>query len=154
MELSKFLLPEAIVADAKAGSKKRVLQDAAALAAEVYHLPEAKLLSALQARELLGPTGMGNGVAIPHARLPEIEHVSGVFMHLENPVDFSAVDRQPVDLVFVLFAPENAVTNHLKSLARVSRTLRDEAICQKLRSTRDPAAIYSILTENERSVAA
>ena len=154
MELSKFLLPEAIVADAKAGSKKRVLQDAAALAAKVYNLPESKLLAALQARELLGPTGMGNGVAIPHARLPEIEHVCGVFMHLETSVDFSAVDRKPVDLVFVLFAPESAVTDHLKSLARVSRTLRNEATCQKLRSTQDSAALYAILVENERSKAA
>ena len=154
MELSKFLLPEAIVADAKAGSKKRVLQEAARIAAQVYGLPEAKMLAALQARELLGPTGMGNGVAIPHARLPEIEHVCGVFMHLESPVDFSAVDRQPADLVFVLFAPESAVTDHLKSLARVSRTLRNEATCQKLRSTRDTAALYSILLENERSQAA
>lgn len=154
MELSKFLLPEAILADAKAGSKKRVLQDAAQLAEAVYNLPAGRLLSALQARELLGPTGMGNGVAIPHARLPEITEVAGVFMRLESPVDFSAVDRQPVDLVFVLFAPEGAVTDHLKSLARVSRTLRNEATCKKLRSTRDPAAIYSILLENEHSKAA
>jgi len=77
-----------------------------------------------------------------------------VFMHLETPVDFSAVDRQPADLIFVLFAPESAVTDHLKSLARVSRTLRNEATCKKLRSTRDAAAIYSILMENERSQAA
>jgi PTS system nitrogen regulatory IIA component len=154
MELSKFLLPEAIMADAKAGSKKRVLQDAAQLAGKVYGLPEGKLLAALQARELLGPTGMGNGVAIPHARLPEIEQVCGVFMHLESAIDFSAVDRKPVDLVFVLFAPESAVTDHLKSLARVSRTLRSEATCQKLRSTRDTAALYAILMENERSKAA
>ena len=154
MELSKLLLPEAIIADAKAGSKKRVLQDAAHLAAELYGVPEAKLLSALQARELLGPTGMGHGVAIPHARLSEIEKVAGVFMRLETPVDFGAVDRQPVDLVFVLFAPEGAVTDHLKSLARVSRTLRNHETCQKLRSTRDAAAISSILLENERSQAA
>lgn len=154
MELSKFLLPEAVVADAKAGSKKRVLQDAAALAAKLYDLPESKLLATLQARELLGPTGMGNGVAIPHARLPEIKHVCGVFFHLETPVDFNAVDKRPADLVFVLFAPEDAVTDHLKSLARVSRTLRDEATCRKLRSTRDAASLYSILLENERSKAA
>lgn len=154
MELSKFLLPEAILADAKAGSKKRVLQDAAQLAEEVYGLPANRLLSALQTRELLGPTGMGNGVAIPHARLPEITEVAAVFMHLETGVDFGAVDRQPVDLVFALFAPEDAVTDHLKSLARASRTLRNEATCKKLRSTRDPAALYSILLENERSKAA
>jgi len=154
MELSKFLLPEAIVANAKLGSKKRVLQEAATLAEQVYGLPAGKLLAALQARELLGPTGMGNGVAIPHARLPEIKHVAGVFMHLDTPIDFGAVDRQPVDLVFVLLAPEGAVTDHLKSLARVSRTLRNAATCQKLRSTRDAAALYSILLENERSQAA
>ncbi|MCF6273153.1 MAG: PTS sugar transporter subunit IIA [Rhodobacteraceae bacterium] len=154
MELSKFLLPKAVVADSKLGSKKRVLQEAARLAEQIYGLPSAKSLAALQARELLGPTGMGNGVAIPHARLPEIESVAGVFMYLETPVDFSAVDRKPVDLVFVLFAPEGAVTDHLKSLARVSRTLRNEATCQKLRSTRDTAALYAILLENERSQAA
>ncbi len=154
MELSKFLLPEAIIADAKIGSKKRLFQEAASVAARVYGLNEAKLLCALQARELLGPTGMGNGVAIPHARLPEVKHVSGVFLHLESPINFEAVDRQPVDLVFVLFAPESAVTDHLKSLARVSRILRNEATCKKLRSTRDNIAAYSILLENEHSQAA
>lgn len=154
MELSDILLPEAILANAKAGSKKRMLLDASRLAHEVYGLPEAEILTALQDRENLGPTAMGNGVAIPHARLPQIEHVYGVFLHLEKPIDFDAVDRQPVDLVFVLFAPDNAVTDHLKALARVSRILRDDAICAKLRSTDDMSAVYSILTEGERSKAA
>ena len=154
MELIDILLPDAVLASAKATSKKRALQDASLLAEKVYHLPSKEILTALQDRESLGPTGMGHGVAIPHARLPEIDRVWGLFLRLETPVDFDAVDRQPVDLVFVLFAPKGAVADHLKALALVSRTLRNEAICAKIRSTDDPSAIYSILTDGQKAKAA
>ena len=154
MELADILLPDAVLAAAKATSKKRALQDASLLSEDVYQLPAKEILTALQDRELLGPTGMGHGVAIPHARLPQIDRVWGLFLRLEKPVDFSSVDRQPVDLVFVLFAPEGAVADHLKALALVSRTLRDETTCAKLRSTDDPSALYSILTGNLKSKAA
>ena len=105
-------------------------------------------------REALGPTGVGRGVAIPHARFAGVGQVLGLFVRLEKPVDFESIDRQPVDLVFALFAPESAGAEHLKALARVSRTLRSEAVCAKLRSTFDPSALYAILTDGKAEQAA
>jgi nitrogen PTS system EIIA component len=154
MELSETLGVEAVRAPLKATSKKRLLQDLADLAAAVYGLPAETVYRALLEREALGPTGVGRGVAIPHARFPGVDRVVGLFVRLEKPVDFEAIDRQPVDLVFALFAPENAGAEHLKALARVSRTLRSEAVCAKLRSTFDPSALYAILTEGKADKAA
>jgi PTS system nitrogen regulatory IIA component len=105
-------------------------------------------------RETLGPTGVGNGVALPHARLPGVESVVGAFILLEKPIDFNSIDRQPVDLAFALFAPEDAGVEHLKALALVSRTLRDAAVCAKLRANPDAATIYAILTEAQSVQAA
>ncbi len=154
MELSEIIDVEGIRAPLKATTKKRLLQDLAELADSVYGLPSEAVCKALMEREALGPTGVGRGVAIPHARLPEVDRVIGLFVRLEKPVDFELIDRQPVDLVFALFAPEAAGAEHLKALARVSRTLRSEAVCSKLRSTFDPSAIYSILTEGKAEEAA
>jgi PTS system nitrogen regulatory IIA component len=131
-----------------------LLQDLAEMAETVYGLPAATAYKALMDREALGPTGVGRGVAIPHARFPGVERVIGMFTRLEKPVDFESIDRQPVDLVFALFAPESAGAEHLKALARVSRTLRSEAVCAKLRSTFDPSAIYAILTDGKAERAA
>ena len=149
MELSEIIGVEGVRAPLKATSKKRLLQDLADMAESVYRLPSATVYKALMDREALGPTGVGRGVAIPHARFPGVEHVTGLFVRLEKPVDFEAIDRQPVDLVFALFAPESAGAEHLKALARVSRTLRGDAVCAKLRSTFDLSAIYAILTETK-----
>ena len=102
---------------------------------------------ALMQRETLGATGVGNGVAIPHARLAGIEKVVGAFFKLDKPMDFSSVDRKPVDLIFALFAPENAGVEHLKALALVSRTLRDDSMCSKLRANSNSTTMYAILTE-------
>jgi len=102
----------------------------------------------------LGATGMGKGIAVPHARMADVDRVIGFFTRLDEAVDFDSVDRQPVDLIFTLLAPEDAGADHLKALARVSRTLRDEATCRKLRSTADGAALYAILTETTASQAA
>lgn len=124
------------------------------MAESVYGLSSASTYRALMDREALGPTGFGRGIGIPHARFAEVDKVCGLFVRLEKPVDFDAIDRQPVDLVFALFAPESAGADHLKALARVSRTLRSDAICAKLRSTFEAAAIYSILTEDKASQAA
>ncbi len=154
MELSHILGVNAVRAPVKATSKKRLLQDLADMAQQVYGLPEAVAYKALLDREALGPTGVGRGVAIPHARFAGVNEVIGLFMRLEKPVDFESIDRQPVDLVFALFAPEAAGAEHLKALARVSRTLRSEAMCAKLRSTFDPSAIYAILTEGKAEQAA
>jgi len=154
MELSDIIGVEAVRAPLKATSKKRLLQDIAEMAEAVYRLPADKIYRALMERETLGPTGVGRGVAIPHARLPGMTEVVGLFVRLEKPVDFESIDRQPVDLVFALFAPEAAGAEHLKALARVSRTLRNEAVCAKLRSTFDPSAIYAILTDGKAEQAA
>ena len=154
MELSDILGVEAVRAPLKATSKKRLLQDLAEMAEAVYGLPSAIAYKALMDREALGPTGVGRGVAIPHARFPGVDRVIGMFVRLEKPVDFESIDRQPVDLVFALFAPESAGAEHLKALARVSRTLRSEAVCAKLRSTFDPSAIYAILTDGKAERAA
>lgn len=154
MELSQILGIDAVRAPVRATSKKRLLQDLADMAGQVYRLPADTVYRALMDRESLGPTGVGRGVAIPHARFPGVSRVIGLFVRLEKPVDFESIDRQPVDLVFALFAPEAAGAEHLKALARVSRTLRSDAICAKLRSTFDPSAIYAILTDGKAEQAA
>lgn len=154
MELSDILRIEGVRAPLKATSKKRLLQDLADMSESVYGLPSLDVYKALMEREALGPTGVGRGVAIPHARFSGTDKVAGVFVRLEKPVDFESIDRQPVDLVFALFAPETAGADHLKALARVSRTLRSDDVCNKLRSTFDPSAIYAILTEGKAEQAA
>ncbi|RFU13777.1 PTS lactose transporter subunit IIC [Rhodobacteraceae bacterium W635] len=154
MELSKLLQPQAVRIIGDVSSKKRLLQAVADIAAPLLGQPETEISSALLDRESLGPTGFGQGVALPHARLSGLSEVTGVFLKLERPVDFNAVDRQPVDLVFALFAPETAGTEHLKALALVSRTLRNTGLCEKLRANSDPATLHAILTEARASQAA
>ncbi|MEO1918417.1 MAG: PTS IIA-like nitrogen regulatory protein PtsN [Paracoccaceae bacterium] len=154
MELSDILSADAVVSKLNATSKKRLLQEIARVADEVYGLPCTEIFAALQDRELLGATGVGNGVAIPHARLACLDDVKGVFVRLEHPVDYESVDSQPVNLIFALLAPEGAGAMHLKSLARVSRTLRDATVCAKLRSSKDANALFAILTAIQPSKAA
>lgn len=137
-----------------ASSKKRLMQDISDLAGQVYGMNADQVLDALLERESLGPTGVGHGIALPHARLDDLEKVLGVFVLLDKPIDFGAVDRQPVDLAFALFAPEDAGVEHLKALALVSRTLRDTSICTKLRSNPNPATLYTILTSSQSEQAA
>ena len=114
----------------------------------------AAVVEALMTRESLGPTGVGHGVALPHARLEGLDNVLGAFVLLDKPIDFNAVDRQPVDIAFALFAPESAGVEHLKALALVSRTLRNASVCSKLRANPDPATLYAILTEAQATQAA
>ena len=154
MELLHLLKPEAVKVVSTVSSKKRLLQVVGELANSVYGLDVSETVSALQERETLGPTGVGHGVALPHARSKTMGHVVGTFILLEKPVDFGAVDNQPVDLVFSLFAPETAGVDHLKALALVSRTLRDSSFCAKLRSNQDSATLYTILTASQNTAAA
>lgn len=154
MQLSDILIPEAVKLVGSASSKKRLFQDLGSLAEGCYRLGPTQVVEALMDREALGPTGVGHGVALPHARLPGLEKVQGMFLRLEKPVDFNAVDRQPVDLVFALLAPAEAGVEHLKALALVSRTMRDSGVCTKLRSNEDPATLHTILTEAPASQAA
>ena len=154
MELYDLLQPEAVKVVAAASCKKRVLHDMAQLAANCYNMRSEVLLEALLEREKLGPTGVGHGVALPHARSIDVDRVCGAFILLESPVDFGSVDKLPVDIIFGLFAPENAGVDHLKALAIVSRTLRDNSICAKLRANPDPQTLFTILTENQKIQAA
>jgi len=154
MELSRILSADAVVSQFRATSKKRLLQEISQIAQTVYGLQSRDVFAAIQDRELLGPTGMGNGVAIPHARISGLDGVKGIFIRLEKPVDYESVDRKPADLIFALLAPEGAGADHLKALAQVSRTLRDPAACAKLRSSKDPNALFAILTADQASKAA
>jgi PTS system nitrogen regulatory IIA component len=154
MDLSSLLKPGAVRVVTDISSKKRLLQSIADLAGDLVALPGSQIFDALQERESLGSTGVGHGVALPHARLAELSEVQGAFLKLEKPIDFDAADRQPVDLVFALFAPADTGVDHLKALALVSRTLRDQALCAKLRANSDPATLYTILTAGTETQAA
>lgn len=154
MTIDDILPVTGIKVIAAASSKKRLFHDIGELAHACFGLDHAAVVDALVEREGLGPTGVGQGVALPHARLPNLAQVCGLFVRVKKPLDFDSVDRQPVDLAFALFAPENAGVEHLKALALVSRTLRDESVCAKLRSNEDPSTVYTILTEASSAQAA
>ncbi|MBS0125888.1 PTS sugar transporter subunit IIA [Thetidibacter halocola] len=154
MKFSDLLKPSAVKVLSATSSKKRLMHDVADLAEAAYGLSAPATVEALMERESLGPTGVGHGVALPHARLPDLQDVVGVFILLERPVDFDSVDRQPVDLVFALFAPEEAGVEHLKSLALVSRSLREPSLRSKLRANPDSTKLYTILTAAEADKAA
>ena len=148
MQLADILRPDGVKVLASSPSKRRLFQDLAEMAGDCWGLAPARVNEALIEREGLSPTGVGQGVALPHARLLGLDRVRGLFLRLERPLDFDAVDRQPVDLVFCLLAPASAGVEHLKALALVSRTLRDPALCSKLRANSDPATLHTILTES------
>lgn len=154
MELSSILQPSAVKVLANLSSKKRLFQELGDIAAVNYQIDGSAAFSALQEREALGPTGVGHGVALPHARLQGLDSVVGCFIRVEKPFDFDAVDKQPVDLIFALFAPEDSGVEHLKALALVSRTLRDQTICSKLRANGDPATLHALLTDSLSNKAA
>ena len=154
MDLPTLLKPESVKVVADVTSKKRLMQTIAELADGLVGLPSTLIFDALQERESLGPTGVGHGVALPHARISELTSVSGAFLKLEKPVDFDSVDRQPVDLIFALFAPADTGADHLKALALVSRTLRNPALCAKLRANSDTATLHTLLTGGATSEAA
>ena len=146
MEINDLISSESVVANLKATSKKQVLQDLSRRASDVTGLQERTIFDIIMDRERLGTTGVGNGIAIPHGKLPNLERLHGVFARLEQPVDFQAIDERPVDLIFLLLAPESAGADHLKALAKISRILRDSGICEKLRGTDTSDALYAILT--------
>lgn len=154
MEIEDLITPARVLPRLKATSKKHVLQELAKRAAELTGLHERAVFDVLLERERLGTTGVGNGIAIPHGKLPEIKELFGLFARLDEPVDFDAIDEQPVDLVFLLLAPESAGADHLKALSRIARVLRDGSTVEKIRSTADAAAIHSFLSEAPASHAA
>lgn len=154
MTLSSFITPESVIAGIKGNSKKQVLQDLSSSLARISGLPERAIFETLLQRERLGTTGIGQGIAIPHGRIAGLGRLVGMFGRLVRPVDFEALDGEPVDLVFVLLAPEEAGADHLQALARIARLFRGPTIAQKLRQTDDPAALYAILTADTASRAA
>ena len=147
MEITDLLAPEAVIPNLKVQGKKQLLQELAKAASGFTGVPERRIFETLFERERLGSTGMGQGIAIPHGRLAGLTRIVGVFARLDNPIVYEAVDNQPVDLVFLLLAPEDAGADHLKALARVSRVLRNQSTCEKLRATPKPEALFALLTE-------
>ena len=145
MTITDLVAPEAILPALKVISKKQAIQAVAEKAAALTGIDEREIFETLVQREKLGSTGVGGGIAIPHGKLPKLEKLFGLFARLERPIDFEAMDGQPVDLVFLLLAPEGAGADHLKALARVARLLREAEVVAKLRETRDPEALYAVL---------
>ena len=154
MEISELLTPRSVVAQLRVTGKKQVLQEIARRAAATTGINERRIYEVLSERERLGTTGIGRGVAVPHGKLAELTRVYGLFARLDRPIAFESIDNQPVDLVFVLLAPLDAGAEHLKALAMVSRLLRDRTICEKLRGTDNPDALYALLTDRTESHAA
>jgi PTS system nitrogen regulatory IIA component len=154
MEVADLLSPDGVIPNLRVTSKKQALQELARRAAELSGASERAIFDVLLERERLGTTGVGNGIAIPHGKLPGLARLYGMFARLEQPIPFEAIDEQPVDLIFLLLAPEGAGADHLKALARVSRLLRDRGICDKLRGTDKADAIYALLTDSTASRAA
>jgi PTS system nitrogen regulatory IIA component len=151
MHLGDLIAPEAVLPSLKTKSKKQLLQELSARAARIAGLPERDIFDVLWQREQLGSTGLGQGVAIPHGKLGGLKQIVGLFAHLAEPVEFDAVDGEPVDIVFLLLAPEGAGADHLKALARISRLLRERGSVEKLRASKDAAALYAVLTQDEAS---
>lgn len=154
MDLGDLLSAEEVIPTLKAKSKKQVLQEIAGIAAEKAGLDPQDVFDVLLQRERLGSTGVGQGVAIPHGRLPSIDRIFCLFARLEEPISFDSIDDEPVDLVFLLLAPETAGADHLKALARISRLIRESQTLDKLRGSRERSALYSVLTEASASHAA
>jgi len=154
MDISDLIDANSVIADLRASSKKQVLQELARRAADLTGVDERAIFDVLMERERLGTTGVGNGIAIPHGKLAAFGRLYGIFARLEKAVDFQAIDDRPVDLIFLLLAPEEAGADHLKALARVSRLLRDHDVCEKLRATQQKDALLAILTESKETRAA
>ncbi len=146
MALSDIVALNAVIPALKVNGKKQAIQEIAARAAELSGLSERMIFESLLQREKLGSTGIGHGIAIPHGKLPKLDRLFGLFARLDRPVDFESLDGQPVDLIFLLLAPEGAGADHLKALARVARLLRDPDVANKLRESRDADALYAVLT--------
>lgn len=151
MKIEDILNQRCVVTSLQASSKKHALQELARKASEATGLVERVVLDVLLERERLGTTGIGGGIAIPHGKLPDLDKLYGCFARLETPIDFDSVDNEPVDLIFLLLAPESAGADHLKALARISRVLRNAAHCDKLRIAAGSDKIYSLLTADVQS---
>ncbi len=154
MPLHDLISADAILPALRATTKKLVLHDMSERAGLVSGLPAREIYDAVLQRERLGSTGVGNGIAIPHGKLAACQRVFGVFARLEKPIEFEALDGGPVDLMFLLVAPESAGADHLKALARIARMMRDGHLVSRLRVTRDPSALFGVLNQVQTPSAA
>lgn len=154
MEIANLITLESVLPHLRVTSKKQALQEISRHAAELTGRSDRHIYEVLIERERLGSTGVGNGVAIPHGKLAPFDRLYGLFARLDVPIDFEAIDEQPIDLIFLLLAPEQAGADHLKALSRISRLLRDRSVCEKLRGSDTAEAIYALLTDSATSRAA
>ncbi len=148
-ELSNFLSSEAVLTGLSVSNKKQALEHLSAFAAERTGLASDVIYDMLLQRERLGSTGVGEGFALPHSKIKGLEKLFGAAILLEKPVDYEALDGEPVDVFFLLLAPEDSGADHLKALARIARLFRKPGFLNRIRSARDPAALYILLTEGE-----
>ena len=148
MEVTDLLAVDSVIADLRVTSKKQALQELAKHAADLSGQEERAIFDVLLERERLGTTGVGDGLAIPHGRLPKLDRIQGFFAKLEKPIDFDSIDDRPVDLIFLLLAPEGAGADHLKALARISRLLRGPSFCEKLRGASNRDALFALLSQS------
>ncbi|TDH38077.1 PTS IIA-like nitrogen-regulatory protein PtsN [Pseudohoeflea suaedae] len=154
MALADLIAQNAVLPALKANSKKQLLQEMSAKAASLTGLPEREIFDVILQRERLGSTGVGNGIAIPHGKMGNLDRIVGVFARLDQPVNFEALDDEPVDLVVLLLAPEGAGADHLKALSRIARVMRDSDLVEKMRATDDAASLYAFLSDSQASNAA
>ncbi len=154
MGLDDLLSPQGVIHNLKVRCKREALQALSETASDIAGTPVSDVLSTLLAREKLGSTGVGEGVAIPHGKIEGLSKITGVLAQLETPVSFDALDDQPVDLIFMLLAPSNATAAHLKALAKVSRLLRDREVCEALRGADSAEALFAIATADQKHHAA
>ncbi|MFZ1815210.1 MAG: PTS IIA-like nitrogen regulatory protein PtsN [Rhizobiaceae bacterium] len=154
MDLSDLLGPGDIIAALKSSSKRQLLQDLSEKAEAKTGIPARQIFDTLLQRERLGSTGVGNGIAIPHGKLPGLTKISAIFARLDKAIDYEALDDQPVDIIFLLLAPEGAGADHLKALARIARVMREPDMVSKLRHTSEANALYALLTDTPASNAA
>jgi nitrogen PTS system EIIA component len=154
MEIADLVTPAGVIANLRVANKRQALQELAHRAATLSGQDEKTIFEVLWERERLGSTGIGRGTAVPHGKLPKLDRLHGIFARLERPIDFAAVDDLPVNLIFLLLAPAAAGADHLKALATISRLLRNQAVCDKLRGTDSADGLYALLTDQTASHAA
>lgn len=154
MPVTEFIAANAVMGSLKVLNKKQAFQEISARAAKISGLGEREIFDALWQREKLGSTGIGNGLAIPHCKLPRAGRIFGIFAQLDQPIDFDATDGAPVDLIFALIAPEGSGADHLKALSQIARAFRSDHFTSMLRAARDESALYSLITDVPRSDAA
>ncbi len=147
MDLGDLITPESVIPSLRAQSKKQLLQEVALHASKITNIDQRKIFDTLLQRERLGSTGIGQGIAIPHGKLPNLDRIVCFFVRLEHPIEFDSIDDQPVDLIFLLLAPESAGADHLKALARISRLLREPAAIEKIRTSENSSSLFAVLTE-------